>query len=125
MAGTLLAAQAGDAVSTTTLQYFESAQVAGLADEDFTVRAATGRALGHLRGLIVDSLDHHLRYLVVHTVGWFSQTTLVPAASPRIDVDHRAIQIDVEDNELQLLQDLTLERALDSGVCVRARPDAT
>lgn len=112
-------------MSTSTLQYFEAAQVAGLADEDFTVCGATGRGLGRLRGLIVDSLDQHLRYLVVRTAGWLSQTTLVPAASPRIDVDHRAIQIDVEDSELQLLQDLTLEKALDSGVCVRAHPDAT
>ena len=109
-------------MATPILQYFESAQVAGLAGEDFTVCAATGRALGRLRGLIVDPLNQHLRYLVVRTVGWFGMTTttLVPAASPRIDDDRHAIQIDVEDNELRLLHDLTLEKALDSGVCVRA-----
>ena len=115
-------------MTTSTLRYFESAEIGGLAGKDFTVCAATGRALGQLRGLIVDSIDQRLRYLVVRTLGWFGRMTLVPAASPRVDVDHRAIQIDVKDSELRLVHNLTLEKALDSGVCVRAGeplPDAS
>jgi hypothetical protein len=107
-------------VETATLQYFATAQVAGIPGESLTVRAANGRVLGRFRGLIIDPINQHLRYLVIRTAGWFGKTTLVPAYSPRIDFADRAIEIDANDNDLRPLQNFTLQKALTLGVCARA-----
>jgi hypothetical protein len=107
-------------VETPTLQYFETAQVAGIPLRSITVRLANGRVLGHFRGLIIDPFNQHLRYLVVRARGWFGKTTLVPAHSPRIDLAGRAIEIDANDNDLWTVQNFTLQKALNFGVCARA-----
>ena len=107
-------------METPTLQYFESAQVAGIPGKSITVRAANGRVLGRFRGLIMDPINQRLRYLVVRASGWFGKTTLVPADSPRIDLAGRAIEIDVNDYELWAVHNFTLQKALTSGVCARA-----
>jgi hypothetical protein len=107
-------------VETSTLQYVEPVHIAGLPGKRLIVRVATGRVLGRLRGFIMDPMNQHLRYLVVHASGWFSKTTLVPAVSPRIDFDCRAIEIDVNDVELQTVHNFTRQKALTCGVCARA-----
>ena len=107
-------------METPTLQYFETAQVAGIPGESLTVRVANGRVLGRFRGLIIDPFNQHLRYLVIRASGWFGKTTLVPAYSPRIDVAARAIEIDADDHDLWAVHNFTLQKALASGVCARA-----
>lgn len=107
-------------METSTLTYFESTRIAGLPGESLIVRTATGRVLGHLRGLIMDPMNQHLRYLVVRASGWFSKATLVPAVTPRVDFDDRAIEIDVQDMDLRAVHRLTLDKALTSGLCARA-----
>jgi len=107
-------------VETPSLQYFEPAQVAGIPGEITTVRLANGRVLGRFRGLIIDPINQHLRYLVVRASGWFGKTTLVPVGSPRIDLAGRAIEIDVNDDDLWAVHNFTLQKALSSGVCARA-----
>ena len=107
-------------METPTLQYFETAQVAGIPGKSLTVRLANGRVLGRFRGLIIDPINEHLRYLVVRTWGWFGKTTLVPAYVPRIDLAGRAIEIDANDDDLWTVHDFTLQKALTCGVCVRA-----
>jgi hypothetical protein len=107
-------------METSTLQYFESAEVAGIPGQRLTVRGATGRVLGRLRGCIIDPVNQRLRYLVVRTSGWFSKTTLVPAVSPRVDFARRAIDVDLDDVDLWTVHNLTLDKALTSGVCARA-----
>ena len=102
------------------LQYFESAQVAGIPGKSITVRAANGRVLGRFRGVIIDPINQHLRYLVVRASGWFGKTTLVPADSPRIDLASRAIEIELNDSDLWTVQNFTLQKALTFGVCARA-----
>ena len=104
----------------TPLRYFETAQVAGIPGETLTVRAANGRVLGRFRGLIIDPVTQHLRYLVVRTAGWFGKTTLVPAYSPRLDMAGRAIEIDANDEDLSTVHDFTLQKALALGVCAPA-----
>ena len=52
-------------METPTLQYFETAQVAGIPGKSITVRLADGRVLGRFRGVIIDPLNEHLRYLVM------------------------------------------------------------
>ena len=107
-------------METPTLQYFETAQVAGIPGESITVRLANGRVLGRFRGLVIDPFDEHLRYLVVRAWGWFGKTTLVPAYCPRLDLAGRAIEIDANDNDLRPVQNLTLQKALTVGLCARA-----
>jgi hypothetical protein len=107
-------------VETPTLQYFENAQVAGIPGKNMTVRAANGRVLGRFRGLMIDPINQHLRYLVVRASGWFGKTTLVPAYSPRIDWAGRAIEIDANDHDLWTVRNFTLQKALTLGVCARA-----
>ena len=107
-------------METPTLQYFERAQVAGIPGNSITVRVADGRVLGRFRGVIIDPINQHLRYLVVRASGWFGKTTLVPVDSPRVDLAGRAIEIDVNDNDLWTVHNFTLEKALTSGVCARA-----
>ena len=112
-------------MGTPTLQYFETAQVAGIPGKRMTVRLADGRVLGRLRGVIIDSLNAHLRYVVVRARGWFGKTTLVPAYSPRIDLARRAIEIDANDDDLSTVHHFTLQKALTFGVCARAASLAT
>ena len=107
-------------METPRLQYFETAQVAGISGESLTVRLANGRVLGRFRGLIIDPLNDHLRYLVVRAWGLFGKTTLVPAYCPRLDLADRAIEIDANDNDLWPVHNLTLQKALTLGVCARA-----
>jgi|SRR5918995_4609626 hypothetical protein len=102
------------------LQYFETAQVVGIPAKGITVRLANGRVLGRFRGLIIDPLNDHLRYLVVRAWGLFGKTTLVPAYCPRLDLADRAIEIDANDNDLWPVHNLTLQKALTFGVCARA-----
>ena len=107
-------------METPQLQYFETAQVAGIPLKSLTVRAANGRVLGRFRGLIIDPLNQQLRYLVIRASGWFGTTTLVPAYAPRIDWAGRAIEIDANDDDLWTVHNLTLHKALNLGVCARA-----
>ena len=107
-------------MATPKLQYFETAQVAGIPGESMTVRVSNGRVLGRFRGLILDPFNQHLRYLVIRASGWFGKTILVPAYSPRLDVAGRAIEIDANDSDLWTVHDLTLEKAPALGVCARA-----
>ena len=107
-------------METSTLAYFESTRIAGLPGDSLIVRTATGRVLGRLRGLIMDPMNQHLRYLVVRASGLFSKATLVPAVTPRVDFDDRAIEIDVQDTDLWAVHNLTLDKALTSGMCARA-----
>ena len=107
-------------METSTLQYLEPSEVAGIPGKSIVVRVASGRVLGRFRGLIIDPINQHLRYLVVRASGWFGKTTLVPVDSPRIDLAHRAIEIDVKDSDLWTVHNFTLDKALTFGVCARA-----
>ena len=107
-------------METPKLQYFETAQVAGIPGKSLRVRLANGRVLGRFHGLIIDPFNEHIRYLVVRAWGWFGKTTLVPACCPRIDFAGRAIEIDANDNDLTSVHNLTLQKALTFGVCARA-----
>lgn len=106
---------------TSSLEYVKPGRVAiaGMPSEGLMIRVATGRALGRLRGFIIDPIDQHLRYFVVRASGLFGKTTLVPAASPRIDFDHHAIEIDLDAGELWALRNFTLRKALEYGLCRR------
>ena len=97
----------------STFQLIEPTEVeiAGLPSGDMTIRAA-GRTLGRLRGFIVERTQHQIRYLVVRASGLFERSMLVPFSAPRVDLEHRSIELDVDERELQQLRNFTPERLL-------------
>lgn len=92
----------------STLRYVEPAGVAieGVPAEGMTVRAATGRTLGRLKGFIVDAAEQHIRYFVVRRPGPFGKPGVIPFSSSRVNFDDRAIEIDVNEQQLRQLRDL-------------------
>lgn len=81
--------------------------IEGVPAAEMTICAATGRAVGRLRGFIVDATERHIRYLVVRGSGLFAKTTLLPFTMPRVDFDNRTIRVDVSDQQLWQLRDFT------------------
>ena len=99
---------------TSQFQYIAPADVIieGVPATEMTICAATGRAVGRLRGFIVDATERHIRYLVVRGTGLFARTTLLPFSTPRVDLDRRTIRVDVTDQQLWQLRDFTPEALL-------------
>ena len=85
----------------------EDVLIEGVSAAGMTIRAATGRALGRLGGFVVDAAEQHIRYLVVRGSGLFAKTRLLPFSTPRVDFEHRIIEIDVSDQQLWQLRDFT------------------
>ena len=86
--------------------------IAGAPSAGMIIRAATGRTLGRLRGFVVESAHQQIRYLVVRASGLFGKTTLIPFSAPRVDVEGRAIEVDVDDRDLWLLRNFTPDQLL-------------
>jgi hypothetical protein len=103
-----------DGTMASRFQYIAPAGVLieGVPAGDMTICAATGRAIGRLRGFIVDATERHIRYLVVRGSGLFAKTTLLPFAMPRVDFDRRTIRVDVTEQQLRQLRNFTPEALL-------------
>lgn len=84
----------------------------GIPAAGMTICAATGRAIGRLRGFIVDAAEEQIRYLVVRGTGLFSKTSLLPFATPRLDSEHGTIEVDVSDQELCQLRNFSPDALL-------------
>ena len=95
----------------STFRYIEPSEVAidGVPAEGMTIRAATGRSLGRLKGFIVDTAEQQIRYFVVRRRGPFGKVRLLPFSMPCVDLDARAIEIDVNDQQLRQLRGLSPE----------------
>ena len=93
----------------STLKYIAPADVTieGVPTEGMTIRAATGRALGRLEGFIVDAAEQHIRYFIVRRPEWFGKTRVLPLSTPRVDLDERTIEVDLNDQELWQLRSLS------------------
>ena len=86
--------------------------IEGVPAAEMTICAATGRAVGRLRGFIVDATERHIRYVVVRGSGLFAKTTLLPFSMPRVDLHRRTIGADVSDQQLWQLRDFTRDAIL-------------
>jgi hypothetical protein len=86
----------------------EGVIVDGIPTEGMTVRAATGQRLGRFSGFVLDPAEQCLRYIVVRA-SRLSTKTLLPFSVVRIDADHRAIEIDVDDQELRRFRGFSLD----------------
>ena len=66
--------------------------VAGAGCDGMIVRTAS-RAIGRLKGFLIDRATQRVRYLVVETWGIWGRTSLVPVTAARIDLEDRAIEL--------------------------------
>ena len=98
----------------SSFQYVEPKNfvIEGVPAVGMAIRAATGRALGRLRGVIIDTADQHVRYLAVRGSGLFAKTRLLPFSMPRVDFGRRIIELDVSDQQLWQLRHFTPEALL-------------
>ena len=83
----------------TRLRYIDASHVeTGYQDlAGFDVITAAGKTLGEFVGLIVDPPERRIRYLVVQLKRLFGQRRLlVPMAATRVDVDHKALEVELE-----------------------------
>ena len=86
--------------------------IAGGPSAGMIIHTATGRTLGQLGGFVVESAHQQIRYLVVRATGLFGKTTLIPFSAARLDVEGRAIEVDVDDRDLWLLRNFTPDQLL-------------
>jgi hypothetical protein len=86
-------------------------EIAGLPSADMTICAA-GRTLGRLSGFVVERAQRQILYLVVRASGVFGRSMLVPFSEPRVDVEHHAIEVDVDEHVLWQLRHFTPEQLL-------------
>ena len=88
-----------------------SVEIGGLPAEGMTVRASSGRVLGELRGIVVDETHEHIRYIALRPTG-AGKTTLLPFTTPRVDLEERAIEVDVDDQQLWQLRNFSPDHLL-------------
>ena len=101
-------------MESSSFELLEPANVtiAGAPSTGMIIRAATGRTLGRLCGFVVESAQQQIRYMVVQASGLLGKTTLIPFSAARVDVDGRAIEVDVDDHDLWLLRNLSPDQLL-------------
>ena len=70
---------------------------------------ASNAALGRLDGIVVDPIGRRVRAYVLECAGAQSRRRryLIPAAGARLDRAHNAIAMDLDDDEVQHLSELT------------------
>jgi sporulation protein YlmC with PRC-barrel domain len=87
----------------------EGVVVEGVSTQGMMVWAATGRRIGRLRGFILDAAHQRIRYLVVRASVLSRKMTLLPLSMARIDIGRRAIEVDLDDGELERFSRLPLD----------------
>jgi hypothetical protein len=87
----------------------EAALVDGVPTKGMTVRAGTGRRVGHLAGFILDNAHQRIRYLVVRVSRWSKQMTVLPLSIARVDFARRTIEVDLDERELSSLRGFSLD----------------
>ena len=77
-----------------------------------TVWAATGRRIGRFNGFVLDPAEQCVRYVAVCASRFSGKTTLLPFSGVRIDADRHAIEVDVDDQELQRFRGFSLDSVM-------------
>ena len=98
--GTGLAVDRAAMTEDPRLRYIDAGHVEGRADDlsGFEVVTEAGRKLGALDGLIVDPPERRIKYFVVYP-GGLGRRRLVPVSSARLDLDRRAVEVDLETDD--------------------------
>ncbi len=87
--------------SGTRLCFIDAGHVEATAQDlsSFDVITAAGKRLGKFVGLIVDPPVRRIVYLVVKLGLFGHRRVLVPMSLARLDVDHRAVEVDLANDE--------------------------
>jgi hypothetical protein len=85
-----------------SLRFIDASHVeTGVTDlRGFEVLTSTGKKLGALDGLIVDPPERSIRYAVVDRGHRRRERLLVPLTVAQLDVDRKAIQVDLNGDEI-------------------------
>jgi hypothetical protein len=75
------------------------------------VRSRKDRAIGRLDGIIVDSAEHRIRYLVVDREGRSGHHRyLVPLAATTVDAERPALRVDIDRADLARAEEFDDQR---------------
>ena len=75
--------------------------------DDVVVVSRTDGPLGKVEGIIVDPDERHVRYYVVESRSWFkTHRYLVPDAPRQIDWDRKALEVELDADDLSHLPEL-------------------
>jgi hypothetical protein len=84
-----------------SLRFVENSRLESPLVEPLDVRTQAGVKIGTFDGVIVDPAQRRVRYLVVDRGGFFHKRCLIPMPSARVDAEHHALSIDVDDADSQ------------------------
>ncbi len=90
-----------DAPETPRLRFLDNSQLESPLVEPLDVRTQAGTKIGTFDGVIVDPVERRVRYLVVDRGRFFHSRCLIPMPAARIDAQHHALSIDIDDADSQ------------------------
>jgi PRC-barrel domain protein len=74
------------------------------------VVSASKETLGRLDGIVFDPTDRRIRGFVVESSGWLmSRRYLVPPVQARLDRDHHALEVDLNEDEMSHLDEVNAQ----------------
>src|SRR5436305_11378381 len=79
------------------LRFVDNDHLAGPLVEHLDVTTRAGNRIGTFDGVLVEPSERRVRYLVVDRGRFFHQRCLIPLPDARIDAEHHAISLDVEE----------------------------
>jgi len=86
-----------DDAGASRLRFLDNTQLESPLVEPLDVRTQAGTKIGTFDGVIVDPAQRRVRYLVVDRGRVFHKRCLIPMPPARVDAEHHALQIDVDD----------------------------
>lgn len=86
-----------DASDAPGLRFLDRSRLGSPLVEPLVVRTQAGIKIGRFDGVIVDPAKRRVRYLVVDRGRFFHRRCLIPMPSARVDAEHHALRIDIDD----------------------------
>jgi hypothetical protein len=83
----------------SNLRFVNNSQLESPLVEPLDVRTQAGTKIGTFDGVIVDPAERRVRYLVVDRGRVFHKRCLIPMPAARLDAEHHALRIDVDDTD--------------------------
>ena len=88
-----------DIAGANHLRFVDNSQLESPLVEPLDVRTQEGTKIGTFDGVIVDPAQRRVRYLVVDRGRVFHKRCLIPMPAARLDAEHHALQIEVDDTD--------------------------
>ena len=85
--------------TSSQLRFLDNSRLESPLVEPLEVRTQAGTKIGTFDGVIVDPAQRRVRYLVVDRGRVFHKRCLIPMPAVRVDAEHHALRIDVDDTD--------------------------